>query len=295
MVRGSLATLLRLGMTEVEKTPSPKPNTLISSGHGISIGNPSGPNNSHVAPWHAVGGMIRNNFILQRRENHYNWAFELDNVKDFKVYNNTIYSPDADYFRTFQIYDAPGEGQTTNLDIRNNIIRGGVHDVSSGAWDDADVAAMGNIVDNVGNVVLPSWFVDPLSGDLHLTGAAAAAINAAVPLADVPWDIDTGNRLSLPDMGADEYRIPWPGDANQDGKVGLADLMALADNYGRTGAATWSHGDFTSDGSVGLSDLYVLADHYGDEPGLEATVPEPATLALLAAGVLGIAVRKRRR
>ena len=53
-----------------------------------------------------------------------------------------------------------------------------------------------------------------------------------------------------------------PGDANQDNVVGLADLLALADNYGSS-AGTWGRGDFTGDGSVGLADLLALADNYG--------------------------------
>ncbi|MHC4716631.1 MAG: PEP-CTERM sorting domain-containing protein, partial [Planctomycetota bacterium] len=85
------------------------------------------------------------------------------------------------------------------------------------------------------------------------------------------------------------------GDANGDGKVGIADLSALADNYGRTNA-TWRMGDFSEDGKVGIADLSALADNYGKtgapcDP--EATiVPEPVTLAMLAIG--GLLLRKKR-
>jgi hypothetical protein len=58
-----------------------------------------------------------------------------------------------------------------------------------------------------------------------------------------------------------------PGDATGDGRVSIADLVALADHYGMTGA-TWAHGDFTGDGRVSIADLVALADHYGlDETG----------------------------
>ena len=86
------------------------------------------------------------------------------------------------------------------------------------------------------------------------------------------------------------------GDANGDGTVGLADLQALAENYGNT-SATWSMGDFTGEGTVGLADLQALADNYGNigEPcDTAAVVPEPATLCLLGLGGAVALLRKRR-
>jgi len=55
-----------------------------------------------------------------------------------------------------------------------------------------------------------------------------------------------------------------PGDANQDDLVGIADLAAVADNYGR-GGTTWTQGDFNADSQVGIADLSAVADHYGEE------------------------------
>ncbi|HUW84766.1 MAG TPA: hypothetical protein VMZ31_18440 [Phycisphaerae bacterium] len=182
--------------------------TVIRCGHAISIGNPSGPSGSHVDPWHAVGGMIRNNFILRANLSIDNWALELDNTKDFKVYNNTIYSDDATYFRTVQIYDEASEGLTTNLDIQQNILRGRILDLTvNGGWTIEAVRAMGNIVDGDGSQVVPAWFVDAANADLHLTDLATDAIEQADTLADVTEDIDGDARpVGLgPDFGADEY------------------------------------------------------------------------------------------
>ena len=79
------------------------------------------------------------------------------------------------------------------------------------------------------------------------------------------------------------------GDANFDWQVGIADLAALAENYGQQG--TWTEGDFNGDGTVGIADLSALADHYGETAG--ATVPEPATLVLMGIGAAWV-VRRRR-
>jgi len=86
------------------------------------------------------------------------------------------------------------------------------------------------------------------------------------------------------------------GDANRDGRVGVADLVALAEHYGATTDVTWEMGDFNVDGKVGVADLSALADNYGwvGEPcPAGADLPEPGTLALLAAAALTL--RRRRR
>jgi len=83
------------------------------------------------------------------------------------------------------------------------------------------------------------------------------------------------------------------GDANLDGAVGIADLSAVADNYGLEEGATWERGDFNDDGVVGIADLSAVADHYGEGEGESAaSVPEPATVLLLAAGVAALLRRR---
>jgi hypothetical protein len=87
-----------------------------------------------------------------------------------------------------------------------------------------------------------------------------------------------------------------PGDANEDGSVNFSDLLILAQNYNKTGTATWQQGDFTQDKAVGFPDLLVLAQHYGQSnltaPGL-SEVPEPGAIGMIVLGALA-AVRRRR-
>lgn len=75
------------------------------------------------------------------------------------------------------------------------------------------------------------------------------------------------------------------GDANMDGKVTFADYVILANNFGQTG--TWTEGDFNGDGEVTFADYIQLANNFG-----QSNAPEPATLALLAAG--GLLIGRRR-
>ena|SRR5690348_17653353 len=73
-----------------------------------------------------------------------------------------------------------------------------------------------------------------------------------------------------------------PGDANLDGTVNFADLIKLAQNYGRSGAA-WAQGDFDGDGTVAFADLITLAQNYGRDtttPYLARISVDPSSLVL---------------
>jgi len=161
-------------------------NLIIGCDRGIAFGNPSGS-----VTYHNDGGMIRNNFIVRGP----GIAMELCRTKDLKVYNNTVYSADAGYFRAVHINNSA----TTNLQLTYNIIRGQILLTEGATFSDT-----GNIT---GSTPASDWFVDPLNGDLHLTELATGAIDAAVLLPEVPVDIDGDARPSgdYPDVGADEY------------------------------------------------------------------------------------------
>ena len=84
-----------------------------------------------------------------------------------------------------------------------------------------------------------------------------------------------------------------PGDANLDGVVDAADYIALKKNFGKASGATYGDGDFDGDRGVDRADLLILMGSFSQGTGGAATIPEPATLALLGIGALALLRRRR--
>ncbi|QDU89416.1 PEP-CTERM motif protein [Pirellulimonas nuda] len=109
---------------------------------------------------------------------------------------------------------------------------------------------------------------------------------------DWAYDDDPGVGILTGDTGP----AGTPGDFNEDGLVDAADYSVWRDNLG---AQVGLPNGVDNGGPVGQADYDLWAAGFGGpaagEAAAGAAVPEPSTLGLLAAGVLGVAALRRKR
>ena len=115
-------------------------------------------------------------------------------------------------------------------------------------------------------------------------------------LLNAPLTLSLGGAYSQVELLIDRRGFV-AGDANFDGKVDQADLAIYQANAGAAGKL-WTQADFTLDGKVDAADLAVLGQFWGTGvagtlPPLASLVPEPASLAALAAAATIVARRRR--
>ena len=137
-------------------------------------------------------------------------------------------------------------------------------------------------------------FADAVAGGqyvAHVTCSAGWGIVASGYI-----NFPTADTLEL--MPAVTLKTSLPGDANLDGKVDINDLTIVLANYGQTGA-TWAQGEFTGSGAVDINDLTIVLANYNQSAGASAggmaAVPEPSTIAIAAAALLGLLACRRRQ
>jgi len=112
----------------------------------------------------------------------------------------------------------------------------------------------------------------------------------------IPANITNGNII-----------VTFPGDTNLDGIVNNNDAITFGRNYGLQTGASWAMGDFNGDGKINITDANLLQQYYNRSvninPGVPsiqpsaspAAIPEPGTLGLIAFGLGGVCLRRRRR
>ena len=137
-----------------------------------------------------------------------------------------------------------------------------------------------------------------VGAEANVLGAATAGTAAA--LANVTTTVrgDSVRTLGLEKPLGTPNAGLIPVDANRDGLVNVAgDGFAVSANLGLPNR-TWDQGDFNNSGTVTVSpDGFTLSANLGGTqvPPAVGAVPEPATVSLAAAGLLGMVSMLRRR
>jgi len=172
-------------------------NVIIDSYRGIAIGLVNG-----TADYARDGnrevdhqrGVVRNNVICNQAA----WAdeaIEANASSGFRIEHNTVLTA--------------GRGTDWSIGVRFAVSSGIVrNNLTSTRVLQRDGAA----ADLAGNVTTarPEWFVDASACDLHLTAAAVAAIDAALPTGEPRLDFDGHPPSGPPDVGAFELRGGGP-------------------------------------------------------------------------------------
>lgn len=125
------------------------------------------------------------------------------------------------------------------------------------------------------------------------TTPGTAAIDAAIAAGNLKVRGDSLGTLNLNAAPGQGLR---GGDANRDGVVNQFDFSLLSANFNAAGT-TWDQGNFNDTGGTDQFDFSILSANFnqsGTPPAISA-VPEPAGAALMAFGLLGLALRGKRR
>ena len=162
-------------------------NLFVGCDRSIAFGNPSKPTWYEPGTLHVYDGVIRNNFVVMGPGTK-GTGIEIVWTDNVRVYNNTVWAADP---RGLAIHYFE---QIHRLHLANNLVRGRVE-------GEGDARTEGNLVGD-----LEGYFVNPVAGDLHLTGRAANALGKGMALEAVTDDFDGQKRADPPDVGADERR-----------------------------------------------------------------------------------------
>ncbi|MFC1850823.1 right-handed parallel beta-helix repeat-containing protein [candidate division CSSED10-310 bacterium] len=143
-----------------------------------------------------IRGIIRNNMIYHNETDGFaDVGIGLERTGNAQVYNNSIFF--ANTYPNAIEYRYP---ETTGVYIANNLTNKGIT-----ARDGASATLSNNITTSES-----SWFVQPESGDLHLSSALETVVDQGVEIPALTDDFDGDPRPvgSGTDIGADEYYVP---------------------------------------------------------------------------------------
>ena len=183
-------------------------NVIVNSARGIGFGlGSSGVGRTYsdlpcggVSYVGHYGGIITNNFVVANdprlfaSTDGFDTGIGLEQSCETNVLHNTVVST-----ATPRSSSIEWRFVNTVANVANNLV---THTLL------ARESARAVLAGNLASAPL-SLFVDVASGNLHLVGGAAAAIDkAAVLSSPMGWDIDAEARGTVADIGADEYTAP---------------------------------------------------------------------------------------
>lgn len=158
-------------------------NLIVNCDRGIGFGLGDSPN---------TGGIIRNNMIFSNGDAPFaDVGIGLETSPSSRVYNNTVF---IRYQNAIEFRFAG----TRLVEVMNNLCNQEIR-----ARDGATATVANNVTD-----AQAAWFVDAMSGDLHLAAAPVRVVDQGMDLAQ--WVRDDIDRRARPlgtgyDIGAQEY------------------------------------------------------------------------------------------
>lgn len=147
-----------------------------------------------------IDGIVRNNFVaaadsdLLSSPDGFDTGIAVTQAYGAKVVHNSVASTSPPFTSIEWRYSNSVVEIFNNLVTKNLLARDGGQATPDGNIEYAPL----------------SWFTDISAGDLHLTAAAANAVDAGISLDAglCDWDIDGLARDDSPDVGADELGLP---------------------------------------------------------------------------------------
>jgi hypothetical protein len=204
------------------------------------------------------GGIIRNNFVYRAAGSATgDVGLTVNYANNYQVHHNTVLLNDSFPW---------------TIEYRFSVSNGALaYNLTDGPILQRD-SAQGATTGNLTNAAL-SWFVNPASGDLHLKASAVAAINQALPLANVLDDVDDEPRPigPAPDIGADEYGLPAPTRVND-----LRVINAITAGGILTTTLNWSAPDNAITDTLRYSTSVIMEANWASATLLTNSLPGPA-------------------
>ncbi len=228
--------------------------------------------------------------------NHMGYAPGVTTVKNFTLTADPKEMAGKTDLGTLKVYQVPRGGTATLTVEVNGLAAGNAYATDLGDFGQTGVVGGNSLVFRADTTwtklssQTPNYYVTPkYTFDVPRTFTYTIGVNPSTLPDYYEMFFQTGVLSTVPGIhGMEQFylQVLPVSDASGDSIVDFKDYIVLEGNFGKTGA-TWQQGDSTGDGVVNFQDYVNLELNFGQ------TVPEPATLAVLAMG--GLAMLRRRK